>query len=181
MALKKAAQKAQKSKRTPAKKASKSKAIKKSPKTKKPKAKAAKKTKAKKASPHHPHLMTLNDKIAFLDEHNKKYEKTGFSTKAVHYGQPCDPFYGSVNMPIHLTSTYAQVDAAQPYFKFDYSRCGNPTREALCECMASLEGGKHAIAFSSGCSVTMIICHMLASGDHILSVDDVYGGTGRFF
>jgi cystathionine beta-lyase/cystathionine gamma-synthase len=70
-------------------------------------------------------------KVKYLEDHNKKYEDKGFSTKAIHYGQPPDAFYGSVNMPIHLTSTYAQHDAAQPYYKFDYSRCGNPTRHSL--------------------------------------------------
>lgn len=84
-------------------------------------------------------------------------------------------------MPIHMTSTYAQYDAAEPYYQFDYSRVGNPTREALQSCVASLEGGKHCLAFSAGCATTMIITHLLKSGDHILCVDDVYGGTGRFF
>lgn len=84
-------------------------------------------------------------------------------------------------MPIHLTSTYAQYDAADPYFKFDYSRCGNPTWEALETAVASLEGGKYCLATSAGCAATMIIAHLLKSGDHIVLVDDVYGGTGRFF
>ena len=58
---------------------------------------------------------------------------------------------------------------------------GNPTWEALEKCVGSLEGGNHCIAFSAGCSCTMIITHLLKSGDHIVCVDDVYGGTGRFF
>lgn len=121
------------------------------------------------------------EKAKFLKTYNEKYDKLGFSTRAIHYGQPPDPFYGSVNMPIHLTSTFAQYDAADPYFKFDYGRVGNPTREALEQCVGSLEGGKHCLAFSAGCACTMIITHLLKSGDHIVCVDDVYGGTGRFF
>ena len=84
-------------------------------------------------------------------------------------------------MPIHMSSTYAQVDAAVPVFEFDYSRCGNPTRMALEKQIASLEGGKHALAASSGCAVTMLCTHLCKAGDHILAIDDVYGGTGRFF
>ena len=96
-------------------------------------------------------------------------------------GQAPDPFYGSVNMPIHMTSTYAQVDANVPYFDFDYTRGGNPTREALHKCMASLENAKYAISYSAGLSSALIITHLLKTGDHILSIDDVYGGTGRYF
>lgn len=129
-----------------------------------------------------PHLeRNLDAKIAYLDAHNKKYEKTGFATKAIHVGQPPDAFYGSVNMPIHMTSTYAQVDAAVPYYKFDYTRGGNPTREALEHCMASLEGAKYALSTSAGLATNLMVAHMCKSGDHILACDDVYGGTGRYF
>ena len=64
---------------------------------------------------------------------------------------------------------------------FDYSRAGNPTRDALEKCFAALEGGKHGIAFGSGCAATMAILLMLKSGDHVLVGDDVYGGTFRIF
>ena len=123
----------------------------------------------------------LEGKKKYLDDHEEKYADKGFSTRAIHAGQPPDQFYGSVNTPIHLTSTYAQVDAATPYFEFDYSRCGNPTRASLETQIASLEGGKHALAFSSGLSSNLIICHLLKHGDHVIIGDDVYGGTGRFF
>ena len=108
------------------------------------------------------------------------YEDKGFSTKAIHYGQPPDPFYGSLNVPIHLTSTYAQRDCADPFYKFDYGRGGNPTREALESWLASLENGKYGLATSSGVSSIMLVIHLLKSGDHVIVAEDLYGGTTNY-
>lgn len=69
---------------------------------------------------------------------------------------------------------------AQPYGKFDYTRGGNPTRWAVEQCLASLEYGKYCTTFASGCGATASILHILKSGDHIISCDDVYGGTQRY-
>ena len=101
----------------------------------------------------------------------------GFSTRCVHDGQPPEPIHGSVNVPIHLTSTYAQKAPGQPYGKFDYTRCGNPTTDALLSSLASLEYGKYAQVFSSGCAATNCLTALLNAGDHIICCDDVYGGT----
>jgi len=79
-----------------------------SPKKKAPKSKAIKKVAVEKTEIQ----KKVDKKVQFLAAHNAKYAKTGFSTRAIHYGQAPDPFYGSVNMPIHLTSTFAQYDAA---------------------------------------------------------------------
>jgi cystathionine gamma-lyase len=124
---------------------------------------------------------TVEQKNEFLKDHNNKYSDKGFSTKAIHVGQPPDNFYGSINMPIHMSSTFAQTDCAQPFFNYDYGRGGNPTREALESCIASLENAKYGLVAGSGLGCTFLITHLLKTGDHILSVDDVYGGTGRYW
>lgn len=125
--------------------------------------------------------ITVQQKNDHLASHNEKYESKGFCTKAIHVGQPPDSFYGSVNIPIHMSSTYAQTDCATPFYNYDYGRGGNPTREALESVIASLENGKHGLVAGSGLGATMLITHLLKTGDHILLVDDVYGGTGRYF
>jgi cystathionine gamma-lyase len=125
--------------------------------------------------------ITCEEKVAHLDKYNEKYADKGYSTRAIHYGQAPDAFYGSVNVPIHMSSTFAQTDCGEPFYTFDYSRGGNPTREALEKVISSLENGKYGMVAGSGLGVTMLIVHLLKSGDHILSVDDVYGGTGRYF
>ena len=104
----------------------------------------------------------------------------GIDTLAVHAGQPPDPVSGAVMTPIVLASTFAQ-DGPGNHKGFEYSRSGNPTRQALEACLAALEGGAHGLAFSSGLSATATILHTLRPGDHILSGDDVYGGTFRLF
>jgi cystathionine gamma-synthase/cystathionine gamma-lyase len=99
-------------------------------------------------------------------------------TLAVHAGQPPDPTSGAVMMPIVLSSTFAQA-APGEHAGFEYSRSGNPTRNALEACIAALEGGKHGYAFASGLGASTTILSSLAAGDHVLSGDDVYGGTFR--
>lgn len=99
---------------------------------------------------------------------------------AIHAGQAPEPVNGSVNVPVHLSSTFAQKDIGELYSNFDYTRCGNPTRQALEECLTAIEYGAAAITFASGCGATATILHTLKSGDHILVCDDVYGGTQRY-
>ncbi len=67
------------------------------------------------------------------------------------------------------------------YQRFEYSRSGNPTRNSLEKCLASLDGAKHAMAFASGLAATTAITHLLSAGDHIISHDDIYGGTNRYY
>ena len=84
--------------------------------------------------------------------------------------------------PITLSSTFAQSSPGHLYpGGFDYARSGNPTRQAFEECLASLEGAKHALAFSSGLAATSTLYHLLTPDSEVISVDDVYGGTGSFF
>jgi cystathionine beta-lyase/cystathionine gamma-synthase len=106
----------------------------------------------------------------------------GMGTLCIHAGQEPDPIHGAVMTPIVLSSTFAQDGPAVLRGPgFDYSRAGNPTRDALEKCFAALEGGKHGVAFGSGCAATMAILLLLKSGDHVLVGDDVYGGTFRIF
>ena len=104
----------------------------------------------------------------------------GFATRAIHAGQEPEPIHGSVDVPIHMSSTFAQRDIGEPFGKFDYTRGGNPTREALEKCLAAVEYGEYAITFASGCGATASMLHTLQQGDHILVCDDVYGGTQRY-
>ncbi len=99
-------------------------------------------------------------------------------TLAVHAGQPPDPVSGAVMMPIVLASTFAQ-SAPGEHQGFEYSRSGNPTRNALEACVAALEGGRHGFAFSSGLGASTTLLCTLAPGDHVLAGDDLYGGTFR--
>ncbi len=101
-------------------------------------------------------------------------------TLCIHAGQAPDPTSGAVMTPIVLSSTFAQ-DGPGGHKGYDYSRAGNPTRTALEACLAALEGGKHGVAFGSGCAATTAILLMLKTGDHVLSGDDLYGGTFRIF
>src|ERR1700721_1604757 len=101
-------------------------------------------------------------------------------TPCIHAGQEADPISGAVMTPIVLSSTFAQ-DGPGVHQGYDYSRAGNPTRSALEGCLAALEGAKHGICFGSGCAATTAVLMMLKSGDHVLSGDDIYGGTFRIF
>lgn len=101
-------------------------------------------------------------------------------TLCIHAGQAPDPVSGAVMTPIVLASTFAQ-DGPGLHKGYDYSRAGNPTRTALEQCLAALEGARHAIAFGSGCAATTAVLLSLRSGDHVLVSDDVYGGTFRIF
>jgi cystathionine gamma-lyase len=103
-----------------------------------------------------------------------------FDTLCIHGGQSPDPISGAVMTPIVLSSTFAQTGPGE-HKGWDYSRAGNPTRDTLEACLASLEGGTHAVTFASGCAATTSILLLLKSGDHVLVGDDVYGGTFRIF
>lgn len=103
-----------------------------------------------------------------------------FPTRCVHAGQSPDPTYGAVVTPIYQTTTYAQ-SAPGEYNGYDYSRAGNPTRTALEDCVASLEGGPGAAAFASGMAAISALVHMLPAGAHLICGENVYGGTHRVF
>ena len=111
---------------------------------------------------------------------NTDSKKFGFGTKAIHAGQAPDPLTGAVMTPIYQTSTFAQKSPGN-HTGYEYARTDNPTRTAYQECVAALENGKHALAFSSGLASIDTICHTLKSGDHVICSDDVYGGTYRLF
>jgi cystathionine beta-lyase/cystathionine gamma-synthase len=104
----------------------------------------------------------------------------GFSTRAIHAGQPPDPRTGAVAVPIYQTSTYVQhtLGAGTDY---EYARGQNPTREALEENVASLEGGARGHAFASGMAAIACLMRLLKAGEHAVVSRNVYGGTYRYF
>lgn len=103
-----------------------------------------------------------------------------FSTRAIHVGQDADPSTGATIVPIFQTSTFTQ-DGIGRHKGYEYARTGNPTRTALEQCLASLEGATHGLAFGSGTAASQGIMTLLSSGDHVVCADDVYGGTYRLF
>lgn len=109
-----------------------------------------------------------------------KDKKHGFATRAIHDGQASDPLTGAVNVPIYLTSTYQQEEIGKNK-GHEYARLTNPTRSALEESLASLEGGSSAHVFGSGMAAITALCTMMKSGDHVICSDNVYGGTSRLF
>jgi len=104
----------------------------------------------------------------------------GLGTKAIHAGQAPDPSTGAVMPPIYATSTYAQSSPGV-HQGFEYSRTHNPTRFAYERCVAGLEGGSRGFAFASGMAATATALELLDSGDHVIAMDDLYGGTYRLF
>jgi len=103
-----------------------------------------------------------------------------FATKAIHVGQEADPATGATIVPIYQTSTYTQ-EAPGVHKGYEYSRSGNPTRAALEECVASLEGARYGLAFASGLAATTAVMSLLSPGDHVVAGDDLYGGSYRLF
>ena len=103
----------------------------------------------------------------------------GLSTRAIHAGQPPETVTGAVMTPVFQTSTYAQPHPGA--WPWEYSRTHNPTRTALQDCIAALEGGSHGLCFSSGMAAIDTVLRTLSPGDRVVSGDDVYGGTRRLF
>jgi cystathionine gamma-lyase len=103
-----------------------------------------------------------------------------FATRAIHAGQDPDPATGATIVPIYQTSTYTQ-EAPGVNKGYEYSRTANPTRSALEECVAALEGANYGLAFASGLAATTATMSLLSPGDHVVAGDDLYGGTYRLF
>lgn len=110
----------------------------------------------------------------------KKQQNHGMSTLAIHGGQYPDPATGAVMPAIYATSTYAQSSPGV-HQGFEYSRTHNPTRFAYERCIAALEGGARGYAFSSGMAATATVLELLSAGDHVVAMDDIYGGSYRLF
>jgi cystathionine gamma-lyase len=102
------------------------------------------------------------------------------STRVIHAGQAPDPSTGAIMTPIYTTSTYVQRSPGD-HLGYEYSRTHNPTRKAWEACIADLEGGRHGFAYASGMAAIDALMHLLAPGDHVLAMHDLYGGTWRLF
>jgi len=102
------------------------------------------------------------------------------STRVIHAGQSPDPSNGAIMTPIYTTSTYVQKSPGD-HQGYEYSRTHNPTRKAWEDCIADLEGGRHGFAFASGMAAIDTLLHLLEPGDHVLAMNDLYGGTYRLF
>lgn len=103
-----------------------------------------------------------------------------FETIAIHAGDRPDVKCGAISVPIYQTSTFVFEDIGKPR-GYDYSRTANPTRKVLEDTIAQLEGGKAGFAFATGMAAETTVIHLLKAGDHVISTDDVYGGTYRLF
>ena len=111
---------------------------------------------------------------------SRKKNKQGFETRAIHAGQEPDPTTGAIMTPIYTSSTYVQ-ESPGVHKGYDYSRSVNPTRNALEACIADLEGSSYGYAFASGMAASATVLELLNSGDHVIAMDDLYGGTYRLF
>ena len=103
-----------------------------------------------------------------------------FDTLAIHAGQPNDAATGAVTIPIYQTSTFEQLEPGV-HRGFGYARTEHPTRRALEECLASLEGARYGLAFASGMAAIHNVLSLLRHGDHVVSTQDLYGGAWRIF
>ncbi len=112
-----------------------------------------------------------------MDKHFKK-NRQGLSTRGIHAGQRPDPTTGAIMTPIYATSTYVQ-DSPGVHKGYEYSRSQNPTRMAFEACVADLENGARGYAFASGLAAMGTILELLDSGDHVVAMDDLYGGSYR--
>jgi cystathionine gamma-lyase len=106
--------------------------------------------------------------------------QAAFATRVIHAGQTPDPTTGAIMPPIYATSTYVQVSPGV-HKGYEYSRTHNPTRQAFERCIADLESGRHGFAFASGMAATATLLELLDAGDHVVAMDDLYGGTFRLF
>jgi cystathionine gamma-lyase len=111
---------------------------------------------------------------------NESTRQLGFATRVIHAGQSPDPSTGAIMPPIYATSTFVQQSPGV-HKGLDYGRSHNPTRWALERCVADLEGGSQAFAFASGLAAISTVLELLDANAHIVSGDDVYGGTFRLF
>src|ERR1700721_1641017 len=125
----------------------------------------------------------MTEHNADLSGHAAAYEAArGFASLAIHAGQEPDPLPGPVVPPIYQVSTYKQDGVGGRRGGYEYSRSANPTRTALEQCLAALEGGAAALAFASGMAAEdALLRTVCAPGDHVLIPDDAYGGTYRLF
>jgi len=109
-----------------------------------------------------------------------KDRKQGLGTRAIHAGQAPDPSTGAIMTPIYATSTYVQRSPGD-HQGWEYSRSHNPTRQAYEDCVADLECGARGFAFASGMAAISTVLELLDSGDHVVAMDDLYGGSFRMF
>lgn len=110
----------------------------------------------------------------------KHHSKHAMATRVIHAGQQPDPSTGAIMTPIFATSTYVQKSPGE-HQGWEYSRSHNPTRDAYERCVADLEGGSRGFAFASGMAATATVLELLDSGDHVVAMDDLYGGSFRLF
>jgi len=109
-----------------------------------------------------------------------RQSKHHLATRAIHAGQEPDPSTGAIMTPIYATSTYVQKSPGD-HQGWEYSRSHNPTRSAYEQCIADLESGSRGFAFASGMAATATVLELLDSGDHVVAIDDLYGGSFRLF
>ena len=107
-----------------------------------------------------------------------KLKELGFATRSIHAGQEPDPITKAIVTPISLSTTFLQ-DSPGQHSGYEYARSGNPTRKAYEDCLASLESGEYGLAFASGCVALTTLLHLFKQGDHVVSMDDIYGGSIR--
>ncbi len=118
--------------------------------------------------------------VSSMGEHASTHPSTGFNTRAIHAGQEPDPLTGAVAVPIYQTSTYKQDGVGGLRGGYEYSRSANPTRTALEEALAALEGGARGLAFASGLAAEDAVFRTVCRpGDHVILPGDAYGGTFR--
>ncbi|MDC7807934.1 cystathionine gamma-synthase [Luteimonas sp BLCC-B24] len=115
-----------------------------------------------------------------MSQSHSERRDLALATLAIHAGQSPDPSTGAVMPPIYATSTYAQSSPGE-HQGFEYSRTHNPTRFVYERCVAGLEGGTRGFAFASGMAATATLLELLDSGDHVVAMDDLYGGSYRLF
>ncbi|KPA90184.1 cystathionine gamma-synthase [Pseudomonas asplenii] len=115
-----------------------------------------------------------------MSQHDQSAASRAFATRVIHAGQAPDPTTGALMPPIYANSTYLQ-DSPGVHKGFDYGRSHNPTRFALERCVADLEGGSRAFAFASGLAAIATVLELLDAGAHVVSGNDLYGGTFRLF
>jgi cystathionine beta-lyase/cystathionine gamma-synthase len=111
---------------------------------------------------------------------SNNHSKMKFATKAIHAGVEADPSTGAIMTPIFQTSTYVQEKLGE-HKGFEYSRTGNPTRQALEQNIAAIENGKYGLCFASGMAATDAVVKLLSPGDEVISTSDLYGGTYRLY